>query len=72
MLVKYFLDVQAILLSQTEVTMALNHSAESEKYAGSRQLVVHGEGEKPCSIPDLKAPFQQALSLTPDVLICVV
>lgn len=68
-MLEYFLDV---LLSQTEVTMALNHSAESQKYAGSRQLVVRGGGGKPCSIPDLKAPIQQALSLTPDVLICVV
>ena len=64
--------MQAVLLIQIEVTVALNHSAESQKYAGSRPLVVHGEGGKPCSIPHLETPIQQALNLIPDVLICIV
>lgn len=63
--------MHAVLLILTEVTVALNHSAKSQKYAGSRPLVVHGKGGKPCTIPHLKYPIQQALSLIPDVLICV-
>lgn len=64
--------MQAVLLIKTKVTVALNHSAESQKYAGSRPLVVHGEGGKPCSIPHLKTPIQQALNLRPAAPICVV
>lgn len=63
--------VQAVLLMVTEVTVALNYSAKSQKYAGSRPLVVHDEGGKPCTIPHLKRPIQLALSLIPDVLIFV-
>lgn len=63
--------MQAVLLILTEVTVTLNHSEKSQKYAGSRSLVVHDEGGKPCTIPHLKFPIQQALSLIPDVLICV-
>lgn len=63
--------MQAVLLILTEVTVALNHSAKSQKYAGSRPLVVHDEGGKPCTIPHLKFPIQPAVSLIPDALICV-
>lgn len=39
--------MQAALPSQAEVTVALNYSAESQKYAGSKSLIVRGEGGKP-------------------------